>query len=80
MADSKKFSGTLQEALSIAGGITPSVLAIAQVAGVKPKDLAGFVVDADATSLYRVEVAKALQDLLVKKAMEQDAKAKEDKE
>lgn len=74
--DTKKYSDVMHEALEMADGITPSVLAIAQELGIKPKALAAALVG-DSVALYRTKVALEVQAALVEKAVADEKEAAE---
>lgn len=63
MADARSL---LQEATDTAMGVTPSVIAIANITGVKPKEFAEMLVNDDRNSGYLTnlvaELVKALSD------------------
>ena len=79
MTDTKKFSAVMYEALGVAGNITPSVLAVAVLADVKPKALAEMIGDSNVVSNYRAEVAKHLQDVFIRRAVEKEKAEKKEK-
>ena len=64
------FSEAQATGLEVAGNVTPSVLALAKVAGITAKVLAGAIADRDGIEMYRAEVSTALQAEFVKKAVE----------
>jgi hypothetical protein len=80
MCTTKKFSSVMFEALEVADNITPSVLAVAVLAEVKPKALAEMIGDSLAVSNYRSEVAKHLQDVFIKQAVEDEKAEKKGSE
>ena len=71
------FSEAQSHGLEVAGGVTPSVMALAKVAGVSAVKLASAIADRDGIEAYRAEISTALQAEFVKEAVE-DSK-KEDK-
>jgi len=77
--NTKKYTPVLIQAIEIADNITPSVLAVAMLADVKAKDLAHMIGDDAVVSNYRADVAKHLQDVLIKQAVEKEEKEKEKK-
>ena len=68
------FKGAQAEGMEVANGVTPSVLALAKVAGITAKVLAGAIADRDGIEAYRAEVSTALQAEFVKKAVEDSKK------
>jgi len=72
--DTKKYSGVMFNALEMANNITPSVLAVAEVLGVKPKALADAIV-ADSVATYRAEVALHIQKSMIEKAVADEKEA-----
>lgn len=78
--NTKLNSSALMDAIGVVDSVTPSVMVLARVAGVKPVDFAKAIADDEANSTFATEVATVLQTVKVKEAMEQrkTAKAKAD--
>lgn len=77
--DTRQYSTYAQMGLDIANELTPSVLALARVVGIKAKDFAEAIHQADQNSLYRNDVAYVLQQLYVKSAVEEAKKREAEK-
>jgi hypothetical protein len=77
MNDTRQYSDAAQTGLNVASDITPSVLALARVSGIKAKDFAQAIHQSDENSLYRNEIAYALQKLYVDSAVEEAKLRKE---
>jgi len=74
--DTRKYKDAVQHAVDITNDVTPSVLSLAMASGVTANKFAGALAEAEATSLYRIEVSAILQKLLVDSAV---AEAKAEK-
>mgnify|MGYP001474704415 CR=1 FL=1 len=72
----RNFSETMHRGIDVADQVTPSVLALAQVAKVSPKVLANAITDEEGNSGYRALLATELQSLFVKKAIEEEKERK----
>ena len=79
MSNTKKYADAMYNALNVANDITPSVLAVAVVAGIKVNDLVNVLMDDVKVSSYRAEVAHSLQDAFIKKAVEDEKKVNKEK-
>jgi len=72
--DTRQFSDAVQHAVDITNGITPSVLALARASGVTANKFAKALAEAEANSLYRIEVSSVLQKMLVDSAVDEAKK------
>ena len=68
------FSEAQGHGLEVAGGVTPSVMALAKVAGISAVKLASAIADRDGIEAFRAEISTALQAEFVKKAVEDSKK------
>ena len=73
------YSEAQAHGLEVADNVTPSVMALAKVAGVSAVKLASAIADHDGIEAFRAEISTALQAEFVKKAVEEAKEAKEDK-
>jgi hypothetical protein len=77
--NTRQYRDAVQHAVDMTNEITPSVLALSIASGISAKKFADALVDAEATSMYRIEVSALLQTLLVGSAVE-EAKEREEAE
>jgi len=70
---SKTHKAEMQEGLDDGNSITPSVIALARISGVKAKAFAKALVDEGENTTFRNEVAQALQRIYVAKAVAEAA-------
>ena len=73
----RQYADAVQHGVDIVNDITPSVLALARAAGLTAKKFADALVQAEETSLYRIEVSSILQKLLVDSAVEEAKRERE---
>ena len=67
--NTRKYKEASELGFQIGQEVTPSVMAVARLRGIKPKALAEALADEEANSLYRADVSQALQRVAVKQAV-----------